>query len=52
MRPLWGHKLPLAPKGKTEMTAQTVIVAVRMKKGECVQLMRMMKRKQWFEPFP
>lgn len=50
MRPLRGQRLPLALGRKKEMAAQTVIAAaVRMKRGEWLQLMREgMKRKQWF----
>lgn len=56
MRPLrgqrlhQGQRLPLALGRKKEMAAQIVIAAaVRMKRGEWVQLMgEGMKRKQWF----
>lgn len=49
MKPLRRQRLPLALEGEREMTAQTVIAAVRMKRGEWLQLMgEGMKRKQWF----
>lgn len=52
-RLLRGQKLPLVLKGKKRMASQTVIavVAVRMKRGEWLQLREGMERKQWLEPF-